>query len=402
VVDYNSGDDMSERIWEDFQAEMDSGKLLYVRYWGDHPFRMAHAKNMAHRAGIAIGGDILVNLDADNFTGPDFDEYIAQQMEETDTFSYAEMIKGVLPKGISGRIACTKDQFLLVGGYDEKYETYSPDDKDFKARLIRLGFQPKAIDPSFLNAIRHNDKMRFKEYPHAADADAEDFAIDQHNRVVNYGNIGCGRVTINFETEAALIPLPTRIFGIGMHKTATTSLHHAFQIMGYKSAHWNNAHWAKKIWTEMTTEGRSRTLEQNFALCDMPIPNLYKELDKAYPNSQFILTIRPENDWIESVRKHWDPDLNPQRAYWNQDPFTNFIHKQTYGQKGFNAELFLAKYRQHNDEVKAHFSGRSDQLLVMTKTEWPLLCGFLHEPIPDEPYPSRNVTPKGFAYDYSI
>jgi len=395
VVDYNSGDDMAERISKDHAKDIASGKLIYYKYHADHKFRMAHAKNLAHRLGIINGGDILVNLDADNFTTKDFDRYVDFKFAVAeDVFLWANMIKGVLPKGISGRIVCSRDQFILSGGYDEKYDTYSPDDKDYVARLGRLGFVRESIDPKYLRAVRHNDKMRFKEYPDAAFADAEDFWIDPKNRVVNYGNFGCGVVTKNFnnDVEYDISPVPTRVFGIGCHKTATTSLHHAFEMLGYKSAHWKNAHWAKSIWNQMTSEGRSLVLEKNYALCDLPIPVLYKQLDKAYPNSKFVLTVRPENDWIESARKHWSFEYNPQRIYWKSDPFTDTIHKIIYGQKGFDAELFLSKYRQHNAEVKEYFKDRS-VLFVMETNEWEGLCKFLGVSVPSEPYPSRNVTP---------
>src|SRR5277367_4884887 len=137
------------------------------------PFKMAHAKNMAHRLGILEGADILVNLDADNFTGWGFAEYIAAAFEsyynqKQDVFMWAKMIKGQLPRGINGRIAVSKDAFLKVGGYDEQFHTWSPDDKDFNLRLRRLGYKPVEIDPSYLNAIRHNDKIRFKEYEHVS------------------------------------------------------------------------------------------------------------------------------------------------------------------------------------------------------------------------------------------
>jgi hypothetical protein len=175
-----------------------------------------------------------------------------------------------------------------------------------------------------------------------------------------------------------------------MHKTATTSLHESLQILGYDSEHWKSAHWAKAIWTEMKAEGRSSTLERHYALCDLPITILYKELDKAYPGSKFILTIRDENKWIESVRRHWDYDLNQFRRVWDADPFSHFIHKQIYGQKNFDAEIFLARYRRHNAEVIEYFKSRPDDLLVFNSNNWPKLCQFLKRPIPDVPYPLRN------------
>ena len=219
VLDYNSADDMAVRIEQDFAKEIASGRLIYYKYHENYKFKMAHAKNLAHRLGLKEGADILVNLDADNFTGPNFDQYILNQLDsEPNSFLWANMVKGVMPKGISGRIVCTKHQFLIGGGYDEKYENYSPDDKDYKARLVRLEFKPLEIDAIYLNAIRHNDKMRFKEYPESKNPTSEDFQIDQKNTVVNYGKVGCGMVTRNFDYTAINIrPIPTRIFGIGTH-----------------------------------------------------------------------------------------------------------------------------------------------------------------------------------------
>ena len=45
------------------------------------------------------------------------------------------MVQGILPRGITGRIIVTRNAFLVTGGYDEKYENHSPDDKDFNMRL---------------------------------------------------------------------------------------------------------------------------------------------------------------------------------------------------------------------------------------------------------------------------
>jgi len=398
VLDYNSGDHMACDILRNHRCDIESGRLVYYRYRGDHPFKMAHAKNMAHRLGIREGADILCNLDADNYAGFNFDQYIQGQFarHDTDIFLWARMMKGILPKGISGRIVCTKDQFLNLGGYDEKYHTYSPDDKDFKARLIRMECEPVEIDNRFLNAIRHNDKMRFREYPDAADADAEDFQIDQWNRVCNNGNFGCGTVWRNFGCQPIeLKPMPTRIFGVGMHKTATTSLHHALQILGFKSGHWKNAHWARAIWNQMQIEGRSLALEKYYALSDLPIPMLYRQLDSAYPGSKFVLTTRPENEWLESVKKHWNPKYNPQQPFWKNDPFTGVIHQVVYGQRHFDADVMLARYRKHNADVQAYFADRPGDLLVMPmsdSTTWDGLCGFLDVPVPGGSYPQRNVT----------
>lgn len=417
LVDYNSQDHLIDYLKACCWEEICSGQLTVYSYYQNHPFRMAHAKNMAHRLAIVEGAkpnDILCNLDADNFTGKGFANYLISRFTILPTsprdeiFLWSRMVKdgdGRLPRGISGRIAVTTRQFLNSGGYDEKFETWSPDDKDFNLRLRRMGYTAHEIDPYFLNAILHNDKMRFREYRHAKDLDYDDFVVNNDNTVVNYGFIGCGVVYKNFSgTPTILERLPTRIFGIGMHKTATTSLHTALTILGLDSAHWAGAHWARRIWQEMTTLGRSSTLERHYALCDLPITLLYKELDHAYPGSKFILTVRDPEKWIESVRNHWDGNKNPYRYRWNTDPFTHKVHKLLYGQRNFDAEKFLARYHQHNDEVFNYFAGRSQDLLVLDMNEdvpstwkWAKLCAFLDTQTPNTSvdYPKAFTTKKG-------
>jgi hypothetical protein len=404
LVDYNSQDHLYRYLQLHHRQALDSGRLVYYYHPAPGPFRMAHAKNMAHRLGIAEGADILVNLDADNFTGVNFAQYIEERYEGArGHFLWARMVQGELPRGINGRIVVTKEAFLKVGGYDERFSTWSPDDKDFNLRLRRLGYRGDEIPAQFLNAVTHTDKMRFREYQHVTTHVGEDQLETVHSlstTVVNYGDIGCGTVYRNLESgPITLGPVPTRIFGIGMHKTGTTSLHHALRVLGYDSAHWESAHWARVIWEEMRAEGRSSTLERHYALSDLPIPLMYRELDKAYPGSKFILTLRPEADWLASVQNHWSHDHNPYRGSWATDPFTHRVHRELYGQKGFDAELFLGRYRRHNEEVKEYFKGmgREGDLLVLDSAfefKWVLLCDFLGQPVPTSPYPVAFPTRK--------
>lgn len=398
LVDYNSQDDLTEYLRSNHMADIATGKLVVYSYRRGHPFRMAHAKNMAHRLGIEEGGDILVNLDADNFTGENFDSYVWEKFTfNRNCFLWANRNQPVeirYPKGCNGRIVVTKEAFINAGGYDEKqFPTWGPDDKDFNTRLRRLGYQPAEIARRFLDVILHTDKMRFRDYPIVEEEtyDNSTYITEDGVRIANFGNFGCGHVYRNFDPfdNLHLAPMPTRVFGIGMHKTATTSLHHAFQILGFESAHWPSAHWAKKVFHDMREVGSSTALERYYSACDLPIPLLYKELDKAYPNSKFVLTTRDDAGWLETVAKHWDEKYNPFRAGWDADPFTNKIHTELYGRKKFDAGIFLDRYRRHNAEVREYFAGRSD-LLEMKMDEgagWPQLCEFLGKPRPLVPYP---------------
>ena len=144
----------------------------------------------------------------------------------------------------------------------------------------------------------------------------------------------------------------------------------------------------------------SPTLERFYAASDLPIPLLYKELDRAYPNSKFILTMRDEVDWLRSVRDHFSYDKNPYRSGWDIYPFTNKLHEIMYGRTDFDVITFLERYRRHTAEVIEYFKNRAGDLLVMKEHDWPKLCEFLGKPIPDVEYPRKMVT--GQTREYQI
>jgi Sulfotransferase domain/N-terminal domain of galactosyltransferase len=421
VLDYGSDnpDDVTAAL--DIYAKSD--RVSLYRFESCGPFRMAHAKNMAHRLGILEGGDVLVNVDADNYLHDGYEDFVERVFEGGDAlaglysannanpaaissvggvpFIWSGHVRGKGKKlrGVSGRIAVTAEAFIKAGGYDEeKFKAWGHDDTDFNARLCFLGYSPIQTPIEYLECIPHGDGMRFREYPHMqpADPNGEDKPPPLAGTgIVNYGVVGCGEVRRAGSGESIkLMPVPTRIFGVGLHKTATTSLHAALKILGFDSAHWTNGNWARDIWNEMATMGKSPTLERSYAVSDLPISILYRELDKAYPGSKFILTVRNEVDWLRSVRDHWTYEKNPFRWEWDVYPFSNRIHQAVYGRKDFDTDVFLARYRRHNAEVKEYFRGRPDDLLVMEETKWDKLCSFFQRPVPAMPYPREFATAK--------
>jgi hypothetical protein len=70
------------------------------------------------------------------------------------------------------------------------------------------------------------------------------------------------------------------------------------------------------------------------------------------------------------------------------------IHTVLYGQKDFDAEVMLKRYRRHNAEVLGYFRERPGDLLVLhvEGANWDRLCPFLGQPIPDVPFPWEYKT----------
>lgn len=430
VLDYADPGPLRGYLRRNHMADMQSGRLAVYHYCGDQPFarfhnypaerpdipfQMSHAKNLAPRCAMLEGADIIVTLDADNFTGPGFARFIADNFREPGIFLCPDFpLIHSLPhgpsrpqRGYAGRLAIRPHDFIKAGGYDETFSTWRGEDIDMIARLRRMGYTERHIDNRFLGVIPHGAEVRFKEYPEAQkyETKGEFAAIESRTEtVVNFGKSGVGTVYRNFSfAPVALKSLPTRIFGIGMHRTATTSLHKAFQILGFDSLHWGTGE-APRIWREMHRSGRSATLEQWYALSDLPIPLLYRKLDAAYPGSKFVLTVRDEQKWLASVERLWQPEHNPNRWMWDAYPFSHRIHTVLYGQRAFDAAVFLDRYRRHNAEVMEYFKNRPGDLLVMDMEAgagWPELCGFLDVTVPSARYPVENRTRIGEDVNYA-
>jgi hypothetical protein len=409
-LDYESQDDLIPYLKANYASDIESGKLIVYSFRnGGAPLKLAHGKNLAMRCAILEGAELLCQMDADNWGGDGFTKFIEDVFREPGivpgifAIPNYELIKS-LPhgalrpaRGYAGRLVCWAQTFIKIGGYSEEFEVWGSEDICANLRLQRAGYQIRHIPNHFLNAINHNSAIRFREYPAAKqyeNVSQLEILKARTETIVNHGRFGLGTVYRNFDPRPIeLEPVPTRVFGIGLHKTGTTSLHEAFKILGFDSLHWGTGE-APLIWYEMNALGRSSTLEQFYALSDNPIPLLYEKLDKAYPGSKFILTVRDELDWLASVRKLYDYKHNPTRRLWDVYPISNQIHTALYGRQDFDALVFLERYRRHNAEVRAYFKNRPHDLLVINLDEssgkMAALCKFLNRPVPNVSYPRMN------------
>ncbi len=180
-----------------------------------------------------------------------------------------------------------------------------------------------------------------------------------------------------------------KVFSIGLHKTGTSSLFKALEILGYQPCRRLKMLQKRLVHDDIIDVLKQKEHDKIFdvtegfdAFVDNPWPLLYKEVDRHFPNSQFILTIRDEQEWIESV-------LNYFSGYETK------IRELIYGVSSpqNNEEIFLKKYREHNASVIEYFNQRPDQLLVINIDKglsWKPLCSFLNKDIPDIEFPFRN------------
>ncbi|NJL14825.1 MAG: hypothetical protein HC913_18710 [Microscillaceae bacterium] len=173
-----------------------------------------------------------------------------------------------------------------------------------------------------------------------------------------------------------------KVFGIGLQRSGTTSLHLALQQLGYRSRHF--------VPELLQGLAQNPVLEKYEAFSDNPVPLFFRELDALYPGSKFILTVRPIEAWLASCA--WM--FREKRRAWGFDTRADVreIHARWYGQHHFDEMVFRQVYIQHHQEVALHFAHRTQDLLTLHleegKGHWEELVDFLGiEACPRKPFP---------------
>lgn len=174
-----------------------------------------------------------------------------------------------------------------------------------------------------------------------------------------------------------------RVFGIGLNKTGTISLHEALEVLGYRSLHWGGPP-IRKVVEDNAEAGRPLLtgIDEHDAFSDIfALSERFDVLDEQYPGSRFVLTTRPIEHWVESRRKH--VLRNRERAARGEYTGT-FLEVEP--------ERWRAEFHAHHERVAEHFEGRGDLLVlrIAAGDGWERLCPFLDLPVPDQAFPHRH------------
>ncbi len=173
-----------------------------------------------------------------------------------------------------------------------------------------------------------------------------------------------------------------KIFGIGLNKTGTKSLGACLRTFGFR-----HLSWEREIFdTYMMhgTQGLIETINNYESFEDWPWPLVYREIDKMYPGSKFILTTRESSDiWYRSLCKH-ATRTGP-----------NHVRRQIYGfeMPHEHREEHIRFYNRHNDDVRNYFQDRPEALLEVCWERgdgWQVLAPFLDSQAPETPFPHKN------------
>ena len=175
-----------------------------------------------------------------------------------------------------------------------------------------------------------------------------------------------------------------KIIGIGLPRTATTSLHTAFEQLGYQSKHSNH-----QLHPDVISDMTHPSYHRYECFCDTPYYYLYEQMDEAFPESKFILTYRPLNKWLKSFENLYNID----GSKWIEN--TNTHHERFFGQRKFDVSKWSDVYYQHHSNIFAYFKDRADLMKIditsnTSDENWDSICDFLGKKKPSNDFPSIN------------
>jgi len=217
-----------------------------------------------------------------------------------------------------------------------------------------------------------------------------------------------------------------QIICVGLMRTGLKTLNEALKVLGHAQIYdQDQIASSYELWNEVIENRRTETTFTNIfqgaqVAMGMPTFCFWEEILQEYPNAKVILTVRDEEEWLESVERakaHMDHDLPgvPLTAgsllrrvekflvpsYHKFCEVLRFSWSSSLGMLDtrLNRCCVLNNFRKHNHYVQAMLSQRctqdgQPQLLVYDVREgWEPLCKFLKQDVPDVEFPSVMNVP---------
>ncbi len=204
-----------------------------------------------------------------------------------------------------------------------------------------------------------------------------------------------------------------KVFCIGFSKTGTTSMEKLLSIFGFRIGNQGVAEILSEDWSVLKRTDRIINYCYTAdAFQDAPFhyPGLYRELDKAFPHSKFILTVRdtPEQ-WFDSlVRYHTQLFSSDKSRPPNEEDRRNALYRykgyslqvavNNWGYPAvplYDRQYYIQKYLNHIEEVRQYFAGREGDFIEINlsrKEDFARLCSFLNITTPLTDFPWENRT----------
>jgi len=139
--------------------------------------------------------------------------------------------------------------------------------------------------------------------------------------------------------------MTSKVFGIGLSRTGTTTLNHVLNEWGWETVHYPNE---RQLWDP-----------RSHGATDIPVALHFRELDLKFPGSKFVYTVRNKERWLDSIVPYIE-----RKRQWKQSESQVNIRKQIYGSVFPNRNQADKAWDRHHGDVLGWF-GNADRLLVI-------------------------------------
>lgn len=168
-----------------------------------------------------------------------------------------------------------------------------------------------------------------------------------------------------------------KLFCIGFHKTATTSLQRALERLGLRCLGYDPSLMMRYDAGDL--DAILDVVPRYDAFRDWPWPLVYRELAERVPDAGFLLTVREPARWLASLKRHSErtgPTATRRMIYGEEMP---------HGHE----ERYLNVYNRHNASVIQFFGGTPNFMMLRVEDglNYEPLCRFLGKPAVAEAFP---------------
>lgn len=146
VVDYSCPDGAADWVRANHPG------VQVVQVTDDAPFVVSRARNLG---GAAVTTPWLMFIDADMLLADDFLQQVLPLLRPSLFFRAAPQSRQNW-----GSVICSREQYLLTGGYDEVYRGWGTEDDDFYDSLALTGARRADYPAALLSEIEHSDELR--------------------------------------------------------------------------------------------------------------------------------------------------------------------------------------------------------------------------------------------------
>lgn len=158
IVDWGSRIPIRSRL-----GEIDDPRILVAEVSNQSIWHHSKCHNLEIQIAARLGCEIVLRLDNDCLVRPNF--FVRHPLE--DGAFYAVDCHSVPPemddkRNLCGTLLTKIDDFLRVGGYNERLVHYGYEDEDLYVRLRQSGRRWLRCDLSTLDHIPHEDRARLE------------------------------------------------------------------------------------------------------------------------------------------------------------------------------------------------------------------------------------------------